>query len=443
MDQIFKILFLLLMFYLINPAALAATEINLSAGIEQALVNDLAVKIANNDLRKAELNVQCTASNLWPGLTSDIKYDCGNEEYYTAKFVVSQTFPSPFRGKLPTALEKAIWDRINATATLQKTTMSCKISTVQKYVEVLKTQENIRVTTGAVTISQHEVALISKQVKYGTANALDLLRANQTLNENLTKQSKAQQDLDLARMALIQQLGDSLGGLSLAPLAPNLSLSVSDDLEIYYRKAFLQRPEIIHAETILKTQERNYLLTKKNNRPSFFVAYQKENGPNQLELKCEILKPEFSWSFTGTNSDSSSSATDSSNYSLNYVWKFFDAGAGKKEAEKARLDWVSSQMSMEKTRNSIRYEIRKTLNDLKYSQTALKLAGTGLELAKSEQKVVALKVENGLAAPKELNQANHDLLAAETTYIQAYYDFYLNQWIFSQALGEATNMFEK
>lgn len=443
MRQKMKLPFLLLMLYLINcQTALAATEINMSTSIEQALANDLAVKIANNDLRKAELNIQCAAANFWPGITGDIKYDYGNEKYYTAKFIVSQTFPSPFQGKIPTALEKALWDRINSAAALQKTTMSCKISTVQKYVQVLKTRENLRVTTGAVTISQQEVALVSKQVKYGTANPLDLLRANQTLNQNLGQQSKTGQDLDLAWMALTQQLGNSTAGLSLAPLTPTLSLNVAEDLEVYYRKALNQRPEIINAETNLKTQERNYQLTRKNNQPSLVFAYQREHGPNQLELRCEILKPEFSWSFTGEVGDASSSEPAAESFSLNYVWKFFDSGVGKKEAEKARLDWASSQLSLEKTRDSIRYEVRKTLNDLKYSQTALKLANTGLELAKSEQKVILLKVENGLALPKDLNQANQDLLSAETAYIQAYYELYLNQWAFSQALGEPGNIFE-
>lgn len=410
-----------------QPAAPLPVPLTVEQAVAYALENNPAITAAVQDVQVAAAQVDAARANRLPdvGVNVSASYNpsptevsfgdatvqLGEKFNSTLGVTVSQPVWPSARWRAPIAGAQANLG-VNTEA-LQRTRQTVAFQTRQAFYQVLTAQQLQAVAQESVQAAQTQLKLAESTVAAGYAAPLDIYQARATLADAQVTLAQAKNAVDLARAALVTQLGlpadtpvqlDMPAGLPAVP--PNL-----DDLT---QTALRQRPELAQINFRRQQVRAQIDLIRLQQRPI-------------VNLQANYAKD-----LTSASALSTSGLTFGAAIGL----AVYNGGQTKAELEAARTQLAQLDTAAKQLELGITLEVRQAYLDLQNATEQLTAAEEGLRAAEEALRIAQIRYENGEGIILEVDQARVRRTQAQTALAQAQFQAQVSAARLSFALGE-------
>lgn len=257
--------------------------------------------------------------------------------------------------------------------------------------------------------------------KNGFAEKLDVDKVQVQLNNLYTQKLSAQSQLDAGNAGLKFLMGmpqkDSLvltDTLSDEELKSNL---LDENYNYEDRKEF----QLLGLQT--KLQEYNVKRYQLSKIPTLNLSA--NFNENAQRTTFDFFKTGKSYPYFAT-----------SYVTLSLAVPIFDGGNRNSKIALARLDLRRTQNNLQQLKDSIDHDVSKSRIDIKSALLRMDIQKRNVELAQQVYNTTRLKYGQGLGSNQEINQAQADLVTAQTTYYSSLYDAIIAKIDFLNAAGK-------
>jgi len=287
------------------------------------------------------------------------------------------------------------------------------LSVVNAYLQVLRSQDQLKVANEELTDAQAHVTLAQKLLAAGTIAQYDLLTA-QTSLANVQQQvfsaqnnlNEAIADLDNA-MGISQNTTPTLAALPPPnPTVPDFTGSLST--------AISNRPELRQIDANIKTAQQSVKLADAGLKPT-------------LALQAD-------YNYTGVTSGFNNLHT---NWTVGVVgsWDPFDFGATRDRHDESQQDVVTDQYLREQTSQGIEYQVRQAINQISDALQRRTAAESAVTTAREQLRLANVRFGAGVGTNTDVIDAEAALAQAETNSESALYDYYTALGNYQRATG--------
>jgi len=296
---------------------------------------------------------------------------------------------------------------------LQRTRQQVVYQTRQIFYQVLSAQQLREVAQDSVQAAQTQLRLAESTVAAGFAAPLDIYQARATLADAQVTLARATNDVDLARAALVTELGLPAGTPVQLTTPEGLPTS-PENLEELTQAALRQRPEL--------TQ----------------VQYRREQVRAQLaQIRLEQqpivnVQANYSQDLTSGSVLSANGITFGAVVGLN----IYNGGQTKAELEAARIQLEQLDTTARQLELGITLEVRQAYLGLQNALEQLIAAEEGLKAAEEALRIAQIRYENGEGIILEVDQARVQRTQAQTALTTARYQAQVSAAQLTFALGE-------
>jgi len=264
----------------------------------------------------------------------------------------------------------------------------------------------------AVEASQENVRVTQAQVSVGTAPQFNLLQAQVQLAAAL--QTWSQQK---ANAVTAQYTFDTVLNL---PLATTVTLTTPPglpeppaDLNTLIQAGLHQRPELQQARANIAGAQAAIDLAKAGLRPNVTVS----GGP-MVQTNAPFSSTPVSWSGV-----------------LALTLTVFDGGLTKAKVDAATAQLQQAQVSEQQTEQAIENQVRASYLNMQQAAEQLRAAATGRVAAQEALRIANVRLQAGVGTELDVVTAIQNLAAADTSVIQAGYNYNVALAQIDQAVG--------
>jgi outer membrane protein len=393
--------------------------------IDYAYENNIAIKQGENSLLTNEQDIKASKGNFLPSLSANANQSLslGTVELYPGNFAdrtfhstsfginVSQNVFSGFRNKLIYEQSKLGLEKGNLEQ--GKLIDDIGLFVVNTYLNILFNKENLDIAKAQYAFSEKQLKQVQDLVESGVQPKANLFDAEATLSNDAQKVTIAENNHDLSLLQLAQLLQIPYIGFDVEVVdvgTPSASM-MYDDISLILTEAYERRNEIKIAEKDIESAQLGVDLSKSGYYPNVSLGYGFNTGAN----------------FSNLNSSNSFFQQINDNkghgFNLNVGIPIFSRFQNKTSVAKSKILVENSKLSLEQAKLDLESTIQNAYTD---AQAALKTYVAAEKSLTSQQLAFDNSLERyniGALNNFELEQARIRLINAESSLINAKYDF--------------------
>jgi outer membrane protein TolC len=296
---------------------------------------------------------------------------------------------------------------------LQRTRQQIAYQTRQVFYQVLSARQLQKVAQESVQAAQTQLRLAESTVAAGYAAPLDIYQAKATLADARVTLAQAKNAVDLARAALVTQLGLP-AGTPVQLAAPEGLPAAPENLDALTQAALRQRSELAQVQYRREQARARIALIRLQQQPIV------------------NLQANYSQDLTTASVLSTSGITVGAAIGL----AVYNGGQTKAELEAARIQLAQLDTTARQLELGITLEVRQAYLGLQNALEQLIAAAEGLTAAEEALRIAEIRYENGEGIILEVDQARVRRTQAQTTLATAEYQAHVSAAQLAFALGE-------
>ncbi len=456
----FKILYICLFFIItayltviITPFKVNAEEqqvITLDQALEMAIKYDSQVLIARNNVEKAKLAVKQEVLKAWPQAT--VTDSLGNilenpinpntnQPYFTQfpnmlTITITEEVPTKlnlYGKKVPTAIEMAIWERVNTEAQLEISQANVVYNTISLYLNARKAEQNVIYQEGVAKTSRISLDIARQQLKQSQITKPDELKVENDYATAVYDLEKSRSDYELA----LQQLGNQIGLRDIAQLKlvePDFKLTDNiSHIQQLKEEAIQKRLEMKQAEITIQKAEQQLAQAQNQALPdlNFGYTYRKSDSTESLSISYSLLSGNITGNAQKTVGDQTYIEANSNNnrwgipnlneLTLKLIWKL-DFGIPQNQIKQLKLLLENARSSGVQTQQGIEWEVDQAAANYRLAEKQAANAQKAIAYYQKQLEIKGLQLKLGTASRLDVDTAANQLLQAQTQAKSAEYD---------------------
>ncbi|MCK4856711.1 MAG: TolC family protein [candidate division Zixibacteria bacterium] len=412
------LLILLLSLVALSPVLAAALTIDQSVAL--ALKNNESYLVARAQLEKADADVTNAVAGALPNIDFSGTYS-RNHEVSTVVFGgesfrlgtlnninlgLTLTQPIYQGGKLFSAIRIASLYRKYISEMVRESEGEIIFGVRQAFLAAILAQNVVGVYRDAVATAELNRDMVGKMYNQGVVSEYEALRAEVEL-ANLKPQ-------------LIQ--AENRAAIALDYLKNLIGLPLDEPVELVYQLDSCSLSHTFRLDYLKKVAADNRPAIRE--REYYQEMLQKAIGVARAGYRPNIeLRSSMTWTYQADEFDVGFNDFNRSwTTSLNVSMPLFDGFATSAAVKKARLDYHSSRLLAEQTRDQVALEVKEA--HLTYLEIADRLEAQAKTVAQAQEglRIARLRYQSGVGTQLEVLSAEAALTMARTNYIQATHD---------------------
>lgn len=390
---------------------------------EYAVSNNLQIKQRGNQCRQRELQLSTARNSRLPnlsgtvgesfsfgrGLTMDNTYT--NRSTSSTSFSLGTSVPLFTGFQIPNNIKLSQLNLEAATQDLEKAKNDIRMQVAKAYVQILYDMEIFDVAERQIEIDSMQVARLEKFFENGKASGAEVSQQKATLAQSRLTATQAQNNLQLALLALSQLLElPSPEDFTVARPNTEKFQPIPNDPNQIYEEALLFKPEVRAEQLRLDASEKSIKIAQAGLYPSLSLNgglqtnYYKTSGMQQDNFGTQI-KNNFS-QYIG----------------LNLSIPIFNRFSTRNSVRSARIDRENQKLQLDNVKKTLYKEIQQVYYNAVGAQAKLSSCEAARQSSTDAFVLAQAKYENGKATITEFNEAKNRYLKAESDLVQARYE---------------------
>lgn len=427
----FWLLFSMVLSLVCSNSAVSAqgeTLINLEQAVRMALEHDHQLRIAGNNLAKADLVVKGKVIDALPKMelgAENGKNLSSDADLQNASVTITETIPTNFQlygQKTASPAEVAKWERQTSEADYLISRAEVKYNTVSLYLNAVKAKRLLDYREAAVENARVKAENAKTQLSLGKITKVAQLSAENDL-------AKARYELESSRqeyLMLLKQLAQQIGvkdyrSLDLdQTIAPRQVLEITDEEQLQ-AAALKQRLELQKTQVTVKEAEQELARAVNAGLPVLSLAYQNRSREESYKLEYDFLNGDLSWTgawqkdyLDDINYGGSDDifGSDKRQYKLKLSWAL-DFGNVKNQIEQARYTLENAKLAHAQATEEIMAEVAEAFSGYQLAVLKYNQAGQGIDLYQKDLELAKLKYQLGSVTAFAVRDAELNLLGAQ------------------------------
>ncbi len=404
-----------------------AEPMSIDEAVQQAINQAFAVRTAEIDVEKADLQVklargalgltvganatyqrldQSTPPNSFPGLVTQ-------NESKQLQLQVNQAID--ISGTSRAALAAARFNKEAAEFGVEAEVNLLKQIVRNKYFIVSQQKALVEVQRAEVAAAEERLEKARIREREEQIPKFDVLRLETDLKRAQQALFDAERNLELAKQDLNNAIGRPINTeFEVVPIVGLPSLEAPP--EEYIAVAMIERPELQQGEVIIKSLEQVKETEKRGLKPSLNLSAVYTNN----------LDPGFGQSEHQTVGSAV----------LN--WPLFDAGITKSRVQSAEKDVEKAEVQLEQSKLAVSFEVRSALTRVASAYRSLEVARSAEELAAEALRLAQLRYDEGIGTLLDVITAQAELTRARGATVNAFYTYLDAYAALQKAVGSDT-----
>jgi outer membrane protein TolC len=357
--------------------------------------------------------------------------------------------PEPFSvGLSPVELSEISLEE--ARLDLVKTEQKVVLDTITSYLNVLKLQQLKDLSGGAHEKAARLLDEVESKIALGVAAQLDLLKAQNQLDQATFSLMRTEDDLCSAMRSLALVLGlpaesefqltDSFDVSEVLQMKPD-----EYELEELIAIALENRIEMKKADLSHLKVKASLETTKRSMKPSvnFFANYSHQDTTSfSASASLDLASGDASWKASLDNETSTVSTPDrglapksTSTVGINVSFSLWDGGIAEEKLKQAEMSLKIQEVAKERQKQAITEDVYTTSTALKQARVRLQLAENAVFEAEESFRITEARFAKGAGVATEVIDAAQSLASSESGVVEALFDYYLAQARLGKAIG--------
>ena len=406
---------------IVLPATAQPQQWTLRQCTEYAISHNISIQQRDNQRRKQELQLSTARNSRLPDLTGTVSetFSFGRgltmDNTYTNRSTSSTTFSLGtnvplFTGfRIPNNIKLNQLNLEAATEDLEKAKNDIRMQVAKAYVQILYDMEIFDVAERQIEIDSMQVARLEKFFENGKASGAEVSQQKATLAQSRLTATQAQNNLQLALLALSQLLElPSPEDFTVARPNTEKFQPIPNDPNQIYEEALLFKPEVRAEQLRLDASEKSIKVAQAGLYPSLSLNgglqtnYYKTSGMQQDNFGTQI-KNNFS-QYIG----------------LNLSIPIFNRFSTRNSVRSARIDRENQKLQLDNVKKTLYKEIQQVYYNAVGAQAKLSSCEAARQSSTDAFVLAQAKYENGKATITEFNEAKNRYLKAESTLLDFY-----------------------
>ncbi|ETZ21240.1 hypothetical protein N824_29270 [Pedobacter sp. V48] len=417
------ILIILLAAFVQNASA--QETLTLQQAITIALQNNYDIKLVNNDLQIAKNNTNIGNAGFLPGVTGSFATDGSRQNTVQTTSTGAERVADGVRNtsmNYGVALDWTIFDGFKMFATYDKlkelqkqgevnakaTILTTIADVINSYYAVVKQQQLVVANDSALDISRFRLTIADNKLQLGKGSKLDVLAAQVDYNTDTSAYLQQKNLLQTSMITLNQVMARAI----------DTKFTAQEDMDIDYKLNYtlLQEqtlqlnPDLQNAFINKKVAELSLKEVKGQRYPVVGVnggyAFSRSANPTGFNQK-----------FRGQGIS----------YGLTASMNIFNGFLQRQNERNAKVQINSSEVELEKTKQTISAQLLTAFENYKTSLDLLKVETKNVDIAKQNLDITLAKYRLGSIAPLELREAQRNSINAITRFLDAQYQAKLTE----------------
>ncbi len=327
-------------------------------------------------------------------------------------------------------IKKSELDRQASEKDLEKTQNDISLAIMSAYLDVLFNKELLATAENQLKISEMQLEYDKKQVEAGNKPKGALLeteaqKANEELNITSYKNKLQLSLLNLAQMLELENIAD------FDIVMPKLDMSMMDSKLVNANTVFEQnvanRPEIQSRELKLKSMEKANAIAKAQLYPSLSLGAYYNNDYQDYD---------------GNNRSFSEQIKNNGKEGIGLTLRIpiFNGLSARTNFNNSKINYQNSKYDLQLEKNNLRKEIQQVHANAVAAMQKYYSAEKALKSTKEAFRYMEEKFKLGVSTPLEYNNAKNKMSSAESTLIQAKYEYIFRVKILDFYCGKALGL---
>jgi len=332
------------------------------------------------------------------------------------------------------------------------------------YLDILLNKENVAIAKEQVKISEAQVARVQQLVDAGQEPRGSLYDAESQLAQEEFNLTRAQNQVVLSRLNLVQLLQLSPEEAeNFEVVSPDLSDEgielIDNSARDIYLRAKQTMPDIKAAEARRLASEYNLASAQGNLYPTLSLSgsigsgYSENNtvqagdptvetfpigrveGTNNLVLTVQLIYERRTKNFTSQMEDNFNQ-----NVQLSLNIPIFNGNSARAAMTRAKINQLDADISYSQISNQLRFEIEQAYADAKAAMNSFTSAEKAVRALEESFKYAEVRFEQNVINAVEYNNIKTQFTNAQSDMIRAKYDFVFRTKILDFYLGNAITL---
>lgn len=308
-------------------------------------------------------------------------------------------------------------NKLNYEASLQNLEQAknnIALNITSAYLEVLLNKELLETSKEQLALTQEQIEINRKQVEAGTMAEGKLLETESQASSEELDVINRENSLWISKITLQQLLE--------LPVTDNFDVAEPDidmskmtasllSVDTVYQKAIEERPEIKSRELAVESADRQIAIARAQQYPSLSANagysnsyYKMSNMPNpSLSDQLEVH--------------------GSKSIGLSLSIPIFNGLSSRTSVKNSKLNYQNSQMELQQAKNSLLKEIQQVYVNAVAAMKRYESSEKSVNSANESFRYIKEKFDLGIVTPLEYNESKNRLAQAQSTFIQAKYEY--------------------
>jgi len=419
--------------FAIALATAAPTSLSIEEAERLAISHSTEIRIAKNTLKSAWARAGVIAAKTQPQLgiaASAERFDdkttvaFGGTSFevlgdHTEEAALQLVQVIDVSNRLGTAHAQARFAALAAECAVRSRISDQILTTKIAFMNVLRADQGVTVARSSLDAYQEQLRTTTALWKQGTGQRIDVYRATSQVANAERELVQRQNDLDMARSVLNDQIGVSLNSeTQLVDVTETpLKLEGPDkaDSSALAKSAATQRSEAKSASLGILAAEKGIRLARSSSDPTVAMAISGQYTPTTS----------FSYPRQSVGV-----------LSLSVSIPIFDGGESRAKVEDARAMLDSAKSQEDQIRRAISLQVQNALFGVESARKSLVAAESSLKAAIAARDLAKQRYENQVAIYLEVTDAQAALSAAQAVRVNAKYDVMIADAQLKRALGD-------
>ena len=404
---------------------------NIAIRQQQNRCDQQAIQLSNaKNQRLPDLSASASQNfSFGRGLTAENTYT--NTNTSSTSFSLGTSVPLFTGFQIPNNIKLNQLNLEAATQDLEKAKNDIRVQVAQAYVQILYDMELLDVARRQTAIDSAQVARLQALLNNGKVSEAEVAQQKATLAQSLLTVTQADNNLQLAILALTQLLElDSPEGFSVlrpeseelrvesigfATAIPNADGTAAANSNLYTLNSTLEaalgtRPEIQAEQLRLRATENSLAIARAGYYPTLsFSAGLGTNYYTTSGFKADPFNKQLSNNF-------------SQYLGLNLSIPIFNRFQTRNSIRSAKIDQLNQQLTLDNTKKALYKEIQQAWYNTVAAQQKVESSIEARRASETAFRMVQTKYENGKATITEFNEAKNNYLKTESDLTQARYE---------------------
>lgn len=412
--------------------------------VDYALENNITVLQSENSILSGEHDIKAAKGQFLPSLSASASHNIGigteRIDIGQTQVVVDRTSNSTNFG---VSLNQTIFNGFRLTNLYKQSQLNLEASKLElarikddialnvanAYLNVLFNIENLDIAEAQYEFSKKQLERVSELVDAGVQPQVNVYDAEATLSRDLQNVTVAQNNHELSLLSLSQMLQLPFEGFQIEVISldsPSVELMYQDARPII-NYALENRNEIKVAQKNIEVSELNTEISKSGYLPSVTFGY--GFGSNAFFTNTNLTDAEDPF-FTQLNDQKGH------NFRLNVSIPIFSQFQNKTNVAKAKIQEETAKLNLKQEKLNLETNIQRAFTDAKAALRAYEAAKASLESQELAFKNSQDRYDIGAMNAFDLEQARLSLVNAESSLINAKYDFIFKTKVLDFYLGK-------